>query len=169
MSQYEKYKKSSISGYQASELYYQFAWFCPDTDKVLNDYGAGEVYTALEVHTVSRIEDNPGITVTEIAERTARTKGAVSQIITKLENKGLVRREKDPDNPRRVCLYVTPQGLELSKLHKEYDEKIMAPAIDRWIALFGYDAVEKHFMIIQDYINQYIEINKKQQNSGAAK
>lgn len=159
MSQDEKYKKLSLSAYQVSDIIYQFVSICKDSDKALNDYGTGEVYTALEVHTVSRIEDHPGVSVTEIAEQTSRTKGAVSQIITKLEGKGLIRREKDPDNPRRVCLYVTPLGLELSKRHKQYDEENMGPVIDRLISLFGYDAVEKHYQIMLDQIKQTIKYN----------
>jgi len=156
MAQEEKHMKLSFSAYQVSDLFYQFASLYKDSDKILNDYGTGEMYTALEVHTVSRIEDNPGITVTEIAEQTARTKGAVSQIITKLENKGLVRREKDPENPRRVCLYVTHQGLELSRCHKKFDDINMGLILERWISLFGYDAVEKHFQIMQDHIGLYM-------------
>lgn len=155
MQQNEKHKKLSLSAYQVSEIFYQFVTTYKDSEKALHDYGTGEVYTALEVHTVSRIEDNPGITVTEIAEQTARTKGAVSQIITKLENKGLVRREKDPENPRRVCLFVTPEGLELSKCHKKFDDVNMRHLLDRWISLYGYDAVEKHFQIMKDHISFY--------------
>lgn len=153
MTQDEKHKKLSLSAYQVSEIFYQFVTIYKDSEKTLNDYGTGEMYTALEVHTVSRIEDNPGITVTEIAEQTARTKGAVSQIITKLENKGLVRREKDPENPRRVCLFVTPEGLELSQCHKQFDDVKMGGLLDRWISLYGYDAVEKYFQIMQDHID----------------
>lgn len=155
MSQDEKYKKLSLSGYQASDICYQLASVFRDSDKYTNDYGTGELYTALEVHTVSRIEDHPGISVTEIAEQTNRTKGAVSQIITKLESKGLIRREKNPENPRKVCLYVTPEGLELSRKHKEYDDIHMGKVLDRWISLFGYEAVEKHFQIMQDHLKLY--------------
>lgn len=150
-------KQLSFSGYEYSDLCYRFATLYKNNDTIQSDYGTGEVYTSLEVHTVSRIEDNPGITVTEIAEQTGRTKGAVSQIIAKLESKGLVRREKDPNSPRRMCLYVTPDGLELSRMHKKYDEASTKSLLDRWIALYGYDAVEKHVQIMRDHIKDVAE------------
>lgn len=154
-------KQPSFSAYEFADLCYHFATLFKNNATLQSDYGTGDVYTSLEVHTVSRIEDNPGITVTEIAEQTGRTKGAVSQILTKLESKGLVRREKDPQNPRRVCLYVTPDGLALSRLHKQYDEDNTRMLLDRWIALYGYDAVEKHFLIMQDHIREVTDYLSK--------
>lgn len=155
MQENEKHKKLPLPPYTYADIQYRFASMFRESEKIQNDYGTGDLYTSLEVHTVTRIEDNPGITVTEIAEQTARTKGAVSQIITKLENKGLVRREKDPENPRRVCLFVTEEGLRLSQSHKQYDDTYMGQWLDQWIALYGYEAVESYFRIIQDQINWY--------------
>lgn len=156
MTQGEKHKKLSLPPYNYADIQYRFASMFREAEKIQTDYGTGETYTSLEVHTVTRVEDNPGITVTEIAEQTNRTKGAVSQIITKLENKGLIRREKDPENPRRVSLFVTPKGLELSRAHKNYDETYMGQMLDRWISLFGYEAVEKYFQIMQDHIGLFV-------------
>ncbi|WP_260399874.1 helix-turn-helix domain-containing protein [Peribacillus simplex] len=48
----------------------------------------------VEVHTLTVIEENPGITVTEVALEWNRTKGPVSQIITKLEKRSLIIRKK---------------------------------------------------------------------------
>ncbi|WP_076982523.1 MarR family transcriptional regulator [Bacillus siamensis] len=48
----------------------------------------------VEVHTLSVIEENPGITVTEAALKRNRTRGAVSQIISKLEKRDLIIRKK---------------------------------------------------------------------------
>lgn len=157
----EKHKKLSLPPYVYADIQYQYVSMFRESEKNQNDYGTGDLYTSLEVHTVTRIEDNPGITVTEIAEQTNRTKGAVSQIITKLENKGLVRREKDPENPRRVCLFVTDDGFKLSRSHKEYDDTYMGQELDRWIALYGYDSVEKFFQIMQDQIVLYTSAKKE--------
>ena len=118
----------------------------------LHDYGTGELYTSTEVHLVTRIEENPGITAAKIAEQTCRTKSAVSQMVTKLEGKGLLRREKDPANARQQLLYVTPKGLELSKCHKAYDEQNIP--LDDLTALFGPEAVNK-FAEMMEYMIQY--------------
>lgn len=128
-------RKTKYSAYQLSEICNRFhqVWSCYEKQK--NDYGTGELYTSVEAHTVTHIEDHPGITVTQIAKDTFRTKSAVSQIVSKLEAKGLLRRERDPKNARQQLLYVTEKGLKLSRCHKIYDEKHV-PQED-FISLFG--------------------------------
>ena len=147
----KKYKELSRTPYEYADLIYRYAQIAVKDDYML-DYGTGELYTHVEVHTVSLIEDNPGITASEIADRNYRTKGAVSQILNKLEEKSLIRREKDSHNGRRTCLYVTPKGLELSRKHKEYDDEKMGDVLEEWISLFGYEAVEKYALLIEHYI-----------------
>lgn len=123
-------------------------------EKQRNDYGTGELYTSTEVHTVSHIEDHPGITVTQIAEDTFRTKSAVSQMVSKLEAKGLIRREQNLSNAKQQLLYVTQKGLELSRCHKQYDEESLP--LNDFISLFGADAVDKFADIIQHY-SEYMQ------------
>ena len=55
----------------------------------------------VEVHTLTIIEENPGITVTEVTLEWNHTKGAVSQTITKLENRGLIVRNKAENNAKK--------------------------------------------------------------------
>ena len=125
-----------------------------DHCKTLRDYGTGELYTSTEVHMVSRIEENPGITAAKIAECTYRTKSAVSQMLAKLEAKGLIYKEKDPSNGKQQFLYVTPKGKHLSLCHKAYDEK--NTLLEELIELFGWDAVEKYADITQ-YMIRYMQ------------
>ena len=149
-----KYKKLTKTPYEYADLVYRYIQLTLN-GAAPTDYGTGELYTYVEIHTLSLIEDRPGITASEIAERNYRTKGAVTQILNKLEEKGLIRREKDPQNARRICLYVTPRGLELSQKHKEFDNKHMGGVLEDWISLFGYDAVEKYYAIMNHYIETY--------------
>ena len=85
------------------------------------DYGNGILINMVEVHTLTMIADQPGITVNELAKQWKRTKGAVSQNVTKLDRKWLIRRERSDKDSRNVHLYVTEKGQELSDLHKRYD------------------------------------------------
>lgn len=78
-----------------------------------DDYGEGEIHTGLEMHTLRYIVTNPGCTVTEIAEAWSRTVGAISQVVKKLRNDGMVTQRTDPANERRNLLQATEQGLEL--------------------------------------------------------
>lgn len=160
-----KYKKLDWTPYEFADVFYRYSQISDTTQKYRTDYGTGEFYTPVEVHTVSLIEENPGITASEIAERSFRTKGAVSQILSKLEEKRLIRKEQDLNNARRYCLYVTPRGLELSYAHKEYDDQHMGSVLEEWISLYGWDAVNKLPKMLDYYIkNIYPRLLSEFQN-----
>jgi DNA-binding MarR family transcriptional regulator len=85
----------------------------------------GEILFPAEIHTVSEIKENAGIHVTALAEKLSVTVGAVSQILLKLERKGLVIKEKDIQNQSRFLLHLTPEGEAVHtnhlEFHKEFD------------------------------------------------
>ena len=124
----------------------------------LHDYGTGEMYTSTEVHIVTWIEEHPGITAARIAEHTCRTKSAVSQMLSKLEGKGLIRREKDPSNGKQYLLFVTEKGKRLSLCHKAYDEQTIP--MDDLVDRFGMEAVEK-FAGLLEYMVEFYQRRKK--------
>lgn len=145
--------------YQLADIADRYQQIGTNYTNELHDYGTGELYTPTEVHTVTRIEENPGITATQIAEATFRTKSAVSQMISKLEAKELIYREKDPNNGKQQFLYVTPKGKHLSLCHKAYDESNMP--LDEMVELFGLDAVEEFMRILEYLIRFYMKRHKK--------
>lgn len=86
-----------------------------------HDYGNGAPLTMIEAHTLTYIEDHPGTTVTELTNYWHKTKGAISQIVSRLEALGLVKKTKKEGNAKNVCLYVTDCGFQTSRAHKLYD------------------------------------------------
>lgn len=86
-----------------------------------HDYGNGDPLTMIEAHTLTYIEDHPGATVTELTNYWHKTKGAISQIVSRLETLGLVKKTKKEGNAKNVCLYVTECGFQTSRAHKLYD------------------------------------------------
>jgi len=104
-----------------ADALYQFVMLYNEYIHAARDYGTGELISMVEVHTLTMIADQPGITVNELAKQWRRTKGAVSQNVTKLDNKGLISRQRSEKDSRHVHLYVTEKGQQLSDLHKEYD------------------------------------------------
>lgn len=125
----------------------------------LHDYGTGELYTSTEVHIVTRIEENPGITAAKIAELTCRTKSAVSQMISKLEAKGLIYRERDPNNGKQQFLFVTEKGKHLSLCHKAYDEASIP--MNTLMEKFGLDTVEQFASLLEYMVDFYQNRQKK--------
>lgn len=77
--------------------------------------------TSVEVHTLTMIEDNPGITISEVAVKWDRTKSTVSENIKKLEQKKLIYRVQDEKDAKIKRLYLTERGLEISRAHKAAD------------------------------------------------
>ena len=104
----------------ADELY-EFVICYNDYIYQAHDYGNGDPIKMVEVHTLTMIEDHPGITVSELAKLWRRTKGTVSVNVTALEQKGYIYRQKEGNNAKVVHLYPTEKGVELSTIHKAYD------------------------------------------------
>lgn len=104
-----------------ADLLYRFVMVYADYIYKFRDYGTGQIISMIEVHTLTMIEDNPGITVSKLATMWNRTKSAVSQTTAKLEDKKLIYRKKSDHNAKVMHLYPTETGIELSVKHKMYD------------------------------------------------
>ncbi|AWI05958.1 MarR family winged helix-turn-helix transcriptional regulator [Clostridium drakei] len=95
-------------------------------DKKTRYYGTDEPLYEAEIHMIKSIKENEGIHVTGLADMLGVTKGAVSQIIMKLDRKGMIIKDTDPRNQSRLLLRLTSKG-EIAyknheKLHKKYEE-----------------------------------------------
>jgi DNA-binding MarR family transcriptional regulator len=60
------------------------------------------------------IDQNPGITAGELAVAAGLSPGAVTTVLDRLEARGFVTRERDPDDRRRVTLKLTPEANRLA-------------------------------------------------------
>ncbi|PKV93685.1 DNA-binding MarR family transcriptional regulator [Amycolatopsis echigonensis] len=79
--------------------------------------------TPLEGAVMRFVDRHPGTTVNAAAEATQMISSNVSRAVRGLENKGLLRREADPDDARRVRLYPTPKAAEnLQRLRDTWSE-----------------------------------------------
>lgn len=86
-----------------------------------HQYGDNYTLTMMEVHTLSYIEDHPGTSSGELIQYWDKTKGTISQILTKLEKLELIEKRKKDGNAKNLYLYVTAEGSRVSKAHKMYD------------------------------------------------
>jgi len=93
-------------------------------------FGLSEKLYAAEIHTIMLIGQYPSAGVTELANRSGTTKGAVSQMIQKLERKGLIERSGDPESGRRVNLRLTSKGkvayFSHERMHEESDQPLIS-------------------------------------------
>lgn len=91
------------------------------------DYGNGVKLSRPEVHTIMLVGTEPGISVTAIAKKRGITKGAASQMIYKLVDKGIVKKQVSAESDAQVSIYLTDLGEEISRLHDEYHKQNAEP------------------------------------------
>lgn len=82
-------------------------------------FGNAGSLTPSEIHTIEGIGYDGGILMSELAARLGITKGAVSQLIVRLQAKQLVTRTVYPHDSRGILLSLTEKGKEAYTAHEE--------------------------------------------------
>lgn len=135
----------------ADELY-EFVLQYNDYMYRAQDYGNGDFIKMVEVHTLTMIEDNPGVTVSELAKLWRRTKGTVSVNVSALEKKGYIYRQKEGGNDKVVHLYATPAGVELSTIHKAYDNLDIVQTQSELLKHCTRDELDGFYKVVHTYL-----------------
>jgi DNA-binding MarR family transcriptional regulator len=81
-------------------------------------YGTAEHFSSREIHLIEMIGVAGGISVTALAGRLGVTKGAISQSLKRLDVRGLIQREIDPDNRSRARIGLTVKGKIAFSAHR---------------------------------------------------
>ena len=99
-----------------------------EIDKKTRTYGTDVKLYDAEIHMIKSIKENEGIHVTGLADMLGVTKGAVSQVIMKLEKKGMIIKDADPKNLSRLVLHLSPIGetayVNHERLHEEFEHLV---------------------------------------------
>ncbi len=86
-------------------------------------YGTETLLTKAEIHTIAAVGNNTGINITALADVLGITKGAASQMIYKLVEKGTVEKRVSPDSDTEVVLNLTEEGQKNYISHNQYHAK----------------------------------------------
>ncbi len=87
-----------------------------------------------EVHILEIIGKNLGVTASYIVNEMGVTKGAISQIIAKLQKKGLLRKSFRGSNLKSQELSITEKGKDVLRFHDEHEKKLInkiKPELDK--------------------------------------
>ncbi len=129
-------------------------------EKKAVDLGVGEKLFPTELHTIEAIGNGCGQTVTTLCEYFDITKGAVSQIITRLEKKGYVEKHRNADFAKEKIISLTPKGQLVYKnhqaLHNQMDGEISATLqkyTTKEIAV-----LQEFLLMAESHIQKYIDI-----------
>ena len=113
-----------------------------------------------ERHLLDRIGDFPHLNVSEFARSTGKTKGAISQLLKKLETKGLTKRYKSGNNDKEVFVELTKAGRDVYVQHRKKNDETLMPLLEE---------LKKHpdeqvqfFVSMMKWIVAYLEQSEKQ-------
>lgn len=93
-------------------------------DRSPQKFGSAGTLTLSEIHTIDAIGCESGILMGELAARLDITKGAVTQMIKRLERKDLVCRIPHPTDFRYTIVSLTKNGLLAYQAHAELDQEL---------------------------------------------
>jgi len=126
------------------------------------NFGTGVPLYRSEIHTIQAIGSNPGINVTRLAERIDVTKGAVSQTVTKLTGKRLVRKIRAEDNAKETRLVLTDLGWVGYESHERFHGEMYDTVRD----YFGDEFNQKldTFLTVMRDLNNILARYEKRQN-----
>ncbi len=138
-----------------ADILYRLVMWLSDYMSKANDYGTGQLMNMVEIHTLTAIEENPGITVTEISKTWNKTKGAVSQTVTKLASKGFVSKVKLPENAKTVLLFPTESGKTLSKAHKTSDAIDLTKGMEYLLKKHTMEEIDVFYRVANTYLEMF--------------
>lgn len=81
-------------------------------------FGQAGMLTPSEIHTIDAIGCDGAVLMSELAARLGVTKGAITQLVDRLESKALVLRSPHPTDSRSSLLSLTDLGKEAYLAHE---------------------------------------------------
>jgi len=90
------------------------------TENKQRPYGTDLIFSRVEIHTIEAIGEMEDINITRLAAYQGITKGAASQMVYKLVDKGAVKKSVSPNSDTEVRLELTDIGKKAYEGHKEF-------------------------------------------------
>lgn len=81
-------------------------------------FGTQHQFYHSERHMLDIVGDCPDLNITEFAKAAGVTKGAISQVVAKLEKKGALKRYKSDENDKEIKIKLTPLGEKIYAHHQ---------------------------------------------------
>lgn len=141
---------------EKTKAIYRFVSILSDYPHRLFRSEDGESLSMAEAYMLDSIDDEPGITLRQLAELWGRTGSAMSQTATKLEKKGFIFRKKLDGDDRLVHLYNTPAGHTISREHKKFSANETHNMLNRLLQDFTEEEIQSFFKIL-DHEGRFLQ------------
>lgn len=140
-----------IEWHEKAPILYRFLNLYTDYESAPKDYGTSILMNMVEAHILDAVYQNQDITPSELAKQFSRTKGAVSQILKKLEAKELLVREKRKGNSKEVRLILTRKGKNVCVHHERYDLTDERQTLAALLGLCNIEDIRAFFHVLDVY------------------
>ena len=109
-----------------------------ENEKIPRDYGTDMKLYNSEIDFINTIDAHPNQNATELAKLLNVTRGAISQLGNKLEEKGLVERTSSDSNKKEKYFGLTDLGKNIVIKHHEYHSEAN-DEICKYLSALKYD------------------------------
>lgn len=114
---------------------------------IARDYGEGFILTESEAHILGYVCEMEEATVTDLAEYSFRTKGTVSKMLRKLEEKGLVQRFQREGNRKWIYVRPTERGERANVIHQAYDRAATSVMLAELLKTCTIEEIENFYKV----------------------
>jgi DNA-binding MarR family transcriptional regulator len=116
-----------------------------------------------ERHMLDRIGDTTDLNITELARSVGVTKGAISQVIKKLENKGLVRKFKKGSSDKEVFVELTDDGKRIHDERTKLNAETLIP-LDEELSRYSDNEIALLISFFK-WLDNFMDNSRKQMKS----
>ena len=128
------------------------------------EFDTGVPLYRAETHTLQAIGRDPTTNVTRLAEQLGVTKAAISQTLTKLVRKKLVRKRKAKTSRREVALELTPLGWRGYHAHEKFHAEAFAAVREYFNDNFD-DRIAATQRALRDVLGVFDAFNRRTQDT----
>jgi DNA-binding MarR family transcriptional regulator len=128
-------------------------------DKRPKDFGTGDLLYVSEIHAIHAIASNPEINLTQLAELSGVTKGAISQTVKRLVSKRYIARYR-VKNRKEVNLRLSDKGYLINQHYENFEKErfVFAEKLYENASKEDITLIRNLFAIIYENMRQMTEI-----------
>lgn len=134
-----------------AKLMYNFANLMGMHTKHTNCSAIAPELSMTEIHLLVDIMENPGITVSDLGRMNKKTRGAISQMASKLEKMQLLTKKTSDKHGKMVELVLSETGMAVAKEHEASDIKALTGTLNRLLETCTMEEIDSFYKVLERY------------------
>lgn len=142
--------------YDRAKLLYNFVNLMNMHTKHTNCSEIAPDLSMTEVHVLVDVLENPGITVSDLGRMNKKTRGAISQMVSKLEQRNYLIKRVSDQHGKMLELYLTETGEQIAQEHSRYDVKALTATLNKLLDKCSMDEIDSFYKVL-GYYNEILQ------------